>query len=149
MVVKTFRGLLADGGQDRIRLQTIKGKMGYRIAKFELFPWKPGVGVHESTVVIWKTEQASVSLTAIQVDFTDVDTLGAGFFASSAASSQPPPALIVTFDREIFNQDIYVTYTNVEGSGGDFRMNYYLELELIPLDDAGAEYTTLKDMRQA
>jgi len=34
MVVKTFRGLLADGGQDRIRLSTIKGKVGYKIAKF-------------------------------------------------------------------------------------------------------------------
>ena len=41
MVVKTFRGLLADGGQDHIRLQTIKGKVGYRIVKYQLMGQKP------------------------------------------------------------------------------------------------------------
>ena len=37
-MIKTFRGLLAHGGQDRIRLSTIKGKVGYRIKKFQLMP---------------------------------------------------------------------------------------------------------------
>ena len=36
MVVKTFRGQLEDGGQDHIRLQTIKGKVGYRIVSCKL-----------------------------------------------------------------------------------------------------------------
>jgi len=47
-MIKTFRGLLADGGQDRIRLSTIKGKVGYKIAKFEGFPNTPGVTDYES-----------------------------------------------------------------------------------------------------
>ena len=54
------------------------------------------------------------------------------------------PAVIV-FDQEIFNQDIYISHKNVAGTD---KGNYYLELEVIPLDDAGAEYTTLKDLRQ-
>jgi len=52
--------------------------------------------------------------------------------------------MTVIFDREIFNQDIYITQSEQSGSQS---LNYYLELEVIPLDDAGAEYTTLKDMR--
>ena len=45
-----------------------------------------------------------------------------------------------------FNQDIFVS--NVAGAGqASTGVNYYLELEVIPLDEAGAEYTTLKDMR--
>ena len=51
---------------------------------------------------------------------------------------------VIIFDNEIFNQDIYVTY--YDASVGQ-PINYYIELEVIPLDDAGAEYTTLKDMR--
>ena len=55
-------------------------------------------------------------------------------------------ATVIIFDREIFNQDIYISSYD---DHGDVNVNYYLELEVIPLDDAGAEYTTLKDMRKA
>jgi len=43
-----------------------------------------------------------------------------------------------------FNQDIYITHSN---SAGSAAINYYFELEIIPLDDKGAEYTTVKDLR--
>jgi hypothetical protein len=52
---------------------------------------------------------------------------------------------VVIFDSEIFNQDVFITHEDTTGSQ---PCNYYIELEVIPLDDAGAEYTTLKDMRQ-
>jgi len=51
---------------------------------------------------------------------------------------------VVIFDSEIFNQDIYLTHTD---TGGAVACNYYIELEVIPLDDAGAEYATVKDLR--
>jgi len=146
-MIKTFRGLLADGGQDRIRLQTIKGKVGYRIVKFQLFPDQPGNLSYESTVQVWKTEQAAPSTSAVTVDFTDSDLLAAAYYGQYSTISSAQQAIAVVFDNEIFNQDIYITHTNVEGSGAANSMNYYLELEVIPLDDAGAEYTTLKDMR--
>ena len=148
MVVKTFRGLLADGGQDHIRLSTIKGKVGYKIVKFQLYPDQAGSLSYESTVQVWKTEQAAPSTSAVTVDFTDGDLLGAAYYGQYSTISSAQQALTVVFDNEIFNQDIYLTHTNVEGSGAANSMNYYLELEVIPLDDAGAEYTTLKDMRQ-
>ena len=149
MVVKTFRGQLADGGQDRIRLQTIKGKVGYKIVKFQLYPDQAGNVNYESTVQVWKTEQAAPSTSAVTVDFTDSDLLGAAYYGQYSTISSAHQALTVVFDNEIFNQDIYITHTNVEGAGAANSMNYYLELEVIPLDDAGAEYTTLKDMRQS
>jgi len=147
MVVKTFRGLLADGGQDRIRLQTIKGKVGYRIVKLNLMPNLPGDGTQESLVKIYTDKQATVPLTGGTVDFTDSSLLSAGFVGQTSTGSQYPPVQIILFDQEIFNQDIYITHT--EQTGNTNKCNYYLELEVIPLDDAGAEYTTLKDMRSA
>jgi len=146
-MIKTFRGLLADGGQDHIRLSTIKGKVGYRISKLEVFPDQPGALSYESTVQVWKTEQAAPSTSAVTVDFTDSDLLAAAYYGQYSTISSAQQAIAVVFDNEIFNQDIYLTHTNVEGSGAANSMNYYLELEVIPLDDAGAEYTTVKDLR--
>jgi len=149
MVVKTFRGLLADGAEERIRLSTIKGKVGYKIVKFELFPTVVGSSEagteHETLVQIWK--EASPSTPGV-ADFTLNSLLGAACYISEVSGS---PAYVigtnstVVFDRVTFNQDIYITHVNnhTDASG----INYYLELEVIPLDDAGAEYTTLKDMR--
>jgi hypothetical protein len=144
IMIKTFRGLLADNGQDQIRLSTIKGKVGYRIVKFELMPPSPGAAGQESVVKIYSQEQTSVTGT---IDFTQSQLLAAAF--GSTMTGEPsvhPQTLSVIFDREMFNQDIFITHVEINGS---VACNYYLELEVIPLDDAGAEYTTLKDMRQS
>jgi hypothetical protein len=140
MVVKTFRGLLADGGQDRIRLSTIKGKVGYRIAKFEIMAQLPGAADQESVLKVYKDSQTTIDGI---INFTDSTLLAAGFWRSTAATDRPIVDKVI-FDSEIFNQDIFVTHSDVDSA---FNCNYYLELEVIPLDDAGAEYTTLKDMR--
>ena len=144
MVVKTFRGLLADGGQDRIRLQTIKGKVGYRIVKFEIMPEKPGAsGVYyEAVTQIWKTFQTAINA---EIDFTDSDLLATSMFGADTATHAFYGPVVTIYDTEVFNQDIYITNSDIQADAG---MNYYIELEVIPLDDAGAEYTTLKDMRQ-
>jgi len=139
-MIKTFRGLLADGGQDHIRLQTIKGKVGYRIAKFQIMPNNPGGTNPESVVMIWKEEQTSIIDT---VDFTDASLLGVGYWSAPAVGAVVIDTEVI-FDSEIFNQDIFVTHKDHNAS---VDCNYYIELEVIPLDDAGAEYTTLKDMR--
>ena len=139
-MIKTFRGLLADGGQDRIRLQTIKGKVGYRIVKFQILPNTPGTGSDSEIVAkIFKSTQASIDAT---VNFTDSDLLAASYYQDNTGGGGMVNVII--FDNEIFNQDIYITYSKVTGSQST---NYYIELEVIPLDDAGAQYTTLKDMR--
>jgi len=143
-MIKTFRGLLADGGQDRIRLSTIKGKVGYRISKFQVVSYEPMSVASKCVVKIYTSEQTLP--TTATVDFTDSELLGMGLFTTEGTSAQQyPEDMIIIFDYSIFNQDIYITHQNKTGSGS---CNYLLQLEVIPLDDAGAEYTTLKDLRQ-
>jgi len=139
MVVKTFRGLLADGGEDRIRLSTIKGKVGYRIIKFQIMADTPVTASGEQVTKIFKTSQATPTNT---VDFTDTELLAVALFIHNDNYSNTQTHII--FDTEMFNQDIFVSYASGAGSN---PCNYYIELEVIPLDDRGAEYTTVKDLR--
>jgi len=55
-----------------------------------------------------------------------------------------PEDVVVTFDREIFNQDIYVSHVEVAGAA---TVNYYLELEQVKLDLSESTIATLKDIR--
>ena len=144
-MIKTFRGLLADGGQDRIRLGTIKGKVGYQITKFEIIPYNPAGDDSENTIAIWK-ESAAASAATHNISFTDADLLAAGYI-ENAGSNEKPMTVTIIFDNEVFNQDIYVT--NQVATVASDGINYYIELEVISLTDMGAEYTTLKNIRTA
>jgi len=141
MVVKTFRGLLADGGQDRINLSTIKGKVGYKIIKFQIMVTSPGTADVESCVKIFKDSQGTPDNA---INFTDTSLLAAGYTMDSGSVANTRLPSTVIFDNEVFNQDIFITNFAASGSAS---CNYYLELEVIPLDDKGAEYTTVKDLR--
>jgi len=141
-MIKTFRGLLADGGQDRIRLSTIKGKVGYRIIKFQSIPEDPAGTAPEGVAKVFLKEQTAVT---DKINFTDSDLLAVAYYSGGSATNYPQD-LVIIFDSQVFNQDIYITSID---SNDTANINYYLELEVIPLDDAGAEYTTLKDMRQS
>jgi len=146
MVVKTFRGLLANGGQDRIRLSTIKGKVGYRIRKFQMMG---NVTVSATATVdhvmkVYHHEQSTVPSSGATIDLTDSNILAVGLL--SLGSTYGEYSQVIIFDQVTFNQDIYITQTDNDGTDS---CNYYIELEVIPLDAAGAEYTTLKDMRSS
>jgi len=141
--ILSYRGLLADGGEDTILLSTKKGEVGYRIIKFEMFPYKPGQSSVENTIQIFKDPGLSSSATAVEVDFSNNRLLGAGTFHESHADSLISTYFTI-FDKEIFNQDIYVTHTNTNGTD---PVNYYLELEIVKLDESQAMVTTLKDIR--
>ena len=142
MVVKTYRGLLEDGGQDRLRLSTIKGKVGYRIVKFAVMGPDGSENI-ESVLKIYKEAQSTIDHV---INFTDSALLAAAVITQSATMQNYPEDTSIIFDQEIFNQDIYTT---LKGADYSASVNYYIELEVIPLDDDGAAYTTLKDMRQA
>ena len=143
-MIKTYRGLLADNTQDRIRLQTIKGKVGYRIIKFQILPENPhNTNIVNHVVKLFKSSPTSVTA---DVNFSDSDLLGVATYTEDPGVRDMPGYGSVIFDQEIFNQDIFITNKELHNN---LSSNYYLELEVIPLDDAGAEYTTLKDMRQS
>jgi len=142
-MIKTFRGLIADGAQDTIVLHTNDGSTGYRIVKFELFPYKPGWKDHKSLVQIFKVAQTSIPTTEGTADFSNNVLLAAAFFTSTAVAG--PVTLISVFDKEVFNQDIYVTHT--QQAGGTPAVNYYIELEQVKLDLSESTVATLKDIR--
>jgi len=144
--IKSFRGLLADGGQEKIRLTTTDGLTGYKILKFELFPNRPGGTSHvESVMQIFNTKQDTVAVANSVVDFSD-GTLLAAAYLTDDVNNASGPLLISMFEQEIFNQDIYITHTDEAGSA---KANYYLELEQIKLSSVQAEVLIVKDLRKA
>ena len=144
MPIKTFRGQIADGGQDTIVLHTNNGSTGYRIVKFQIFPVKPGGTNHiENVVQIWKEFQSTVPTVNPDVDFSDNRLLAAAYLADDVNLASGPIDVVI-FDNEIFNQDIYITHTDVNGTLG---VNYYVELEQMKLDLNENTVATLKDIR--
>ena len=140
-MIKTFRGILADGETNRIRLSTKKGKIGYRIIKFQTIPFKPGQTDNESTITIYKIDFTPLAT----IDLADGNILGVSFFSSNDVAQESPEDMTVIFEREIFNQDIYIG--NQDSQSGALAMNYYLELETETLTDNAAALSTLRDIR--
>jgi len=144
-MIKTFRGCLGDGDQQRIRLSTKKGKIGYRIVKFQIFFEQPGVDSQDSIVAIWKIKQTSVPTGNSIIDFADGNLLGVAQAVQAASILYQQSEGPIIFDREIFNQDIYVTHTDQESAS--LRCNYYIELETINMSDNATIVSTLRDIR--
>jgi len=141
MVVKTYRGRLADGGQDIIPLSTKDGSVGYRIKKFQIISKSPSTLTNESTIKIYKTKQTTV--TGI-IDFSDTDLLAVAFWSNNSGASYYTDDMTVIFDTEIVNQDIYITHDEQVGNA---PCNYYLELEQVKLDHTQNMSVTLKAIR--
>ena len=141
MPIKSFRGKIADGVIDTITLHTNTGSTGYRIKKFQIITTNPSAGSDYASIVkIYKIPQTTVDAL---VDFSDNTLLGVAW--SSGDSATPNNFLeTVIFDNETFNQDLYVTHSEVIGSTAS---NYYIELEQIKLDLNENTVATLKDIR--
>ena len=140
-MIKTFRGILADGGQDQIRLSTIKGKVGYRITKFQVISNEPFAKSGEHVAKLYYTKQTTIDAL---VDFTDSDLLGVSLWRASAGEIYPLSTTII-FDSEMFNQDIFITHSDINTD--NTLLSYYIEMETIELTEMAAEYTTIKDIR--
>jgi len=136
----SFRGLLADEAQERISLTTIRGEKGYRIVKFELMFSTPGEASVEHVVKIYKTPQTAVDGI---IDFSENTMIAAGWLSGSTSATYGWNTTL-TFDNEIFNQDIFVTHADVAGATA---VNYYIELESMDLALDEATVATLKDIR--
>jgi len=141
-MIKSFRGILADGKQARINLHTNDGKTGYRIVKFEVIPNDPSNVAPEAIVQIWKVSQSSLDE---KIDFSDQTLLASAFYSGNTNAAYPQDVIII-FDNEVVNQDIYVTNYDDNGSA---VMNYYIELEQISLDLNGSTVATLQSIRNA
>jgi len=138
-MIKTFRGLIADGEEDPILLHTTDGSMGYRIVKFQCM--QDGFGNSEMVIKIYKISQSTITNT---INFDDSTLLAACMLSGSSSGEAYPEDTTIIFDSEIFNQDIYVT---AAASSSADPTNYYIELEQIKLSDNENTVATLKDIR--
>ena len=140
-MIKTFRGLIADGNPDTIVLHTNDGSTGYRVTKFQIInKGPPGTLNVEAVFKIYKVSQSSVDGV---IDFSDNTLLGMAYYTESSSPGVAGPTTII-FDHEVFNQDIYVTYN--ESDSSESFCNYYLELEQVKLDLNESTVSTLKDI---
>jgi hypothetical protein len=138
--IVSFRGQIADGGQATVTLHTNDGSTGYRIIKFECIPQAPGAGNTESITKIFKVEQTVIDAL---VDFADNRLLGVNYYTDGSTSDRTGRDTVI-FDNEIFNQDIYITHSEITVSGS---INYYIELEQMDLALDESTVATLKDIR--
>jgi len=126
----SFRGLLGDGGQDKIRIEGATGEIAWRITKFQVLPETPSTASPESIVKIYREEQTSV--TAL-INFNDNELLGAAYYSGADVPSQPHDEVII-FDNDLFVRNIYVTHLDNDAS---ININYYIELEEVKVSAAG------------
>jgi hypothetical protein len=140
MVTKSFRAKMVNDTIDTISLHTNDGSQGYKIKKFQVVGERPGIaGSAESVFKIYSVPQTAVDGL---VDFSDNTLLAVGMWSSSSDSWQSYTTIV--FDNMVFNQDIYITFTDEQGN---IAGNYYLELELVKLDLNENTVATLKDIR--
>ena len=139
-MIKTYRGILDDGGQDKIRLSTKKGKVGYKIVKFQIIRHAQTASI-DHVVKIFKVEQSSVPSGSATIDLADGNMLGVVALSGTAFGEINTT---IIFEQEIFNQDVYITHTDNDGSDA---CNYYLELETVSLSDNATLVSTLRDVR--
>jgi len=135
-MIKSYRGVLADGGQETINLHTNDGKTGYKVVKFQIIPVTPGANI-DAVVKIFKVEAGTATAT---IDFNDNTLLAVAWSYNDTYETES----IIIFDNEIFNQDIYVQNHDEKATGS---INYYIELEQVDLTEDQALVAIVKNLR--
>ena len=139
MPIKTYKGKIAMDVETKIHLSTNDGLTGYRINQFKIMSSQPGVASHELVGKVRLTADPNVGPV---VDFNDTDLLAAVFQQDLEVGND-----VIIFDKETFNQDIFVQIGSASGS--TVPANFYLELEQFKLDLNTSTYHTLKSIRSS
>jgi len=143
MTIKTFRGQLAIGVEEKIHLSTNDGLTGYRINKFQIMSSTPGIGNARFIAQIYKTSELSNINTT--PDFSDSRLLAVVYYQDSQSQAPWMAESLIIFDTEIINQDIFININ--DAGGGTIRCNFYIELEQFKLDVNASTYITVKNIR--
>jgi len=140
-MIKTFRSKLADGQQQRIRLSTNQGLVGYKILKFQIITEEPYGGANAEHVVQLTAEPQTPTA---NVNFNNPLLLGVATINNATAGYNYSSVPVIIFDHTTVNQDMFIQHIDNAGSQA---CNYYIELEQIRLNLNEATVATLKDMR--
>lgn len=138
----SFRGQVAIGIEEKLKLSTLDGKTGYKIIKFQIIPFRPGVTSVELISKIYNKSQTGNETST--VDFTEGDLLAANYYQDNNADAYPSASDVI-FDNSVTNQDIFVYVMCALGSTQP--ANYYIELEAFPINDVEATQLTLQSVR--
>ena len=141
-MIKTFRGLIATGGIDKVSLHTTDGSIGYRILKLQIMGVNLAATTQESTVKIYKIPQTT---TTSDVDLSDQTLVAVAYRENYSGTNNSDPHETIVFDQDIFNQDLFITHT--EASGSNAGCNYYLVLEQLDLNLNENTIATLRNIR--
>jgi len=139
--IKTFRGELQTGGLDTIRITHKDGKTGYKVKTFEVMPTTGENSLVEGIIQIFTIRQPAAPEA---IHFGNNTLIAAATYGDDSNNSYRFAKAII-FDQVTFNQDIFIYYYN--SAGGTVVMNYFIELEQIPLDDVEATAVILKNFR--
>ena len=139
-MIKSFRGQLAHGDTQRIKLSTNDGMTGYILRKFDIICPIPG---QTTCALVNEISTIEPPTPTGNVDFNNPTLVGVSYYEQRSDGNNTVNHII--FDTMKFNQDIYVT--NFDNDGNDIASNYYIELEQVKLDLNEATVATLKDMR--
>ena len=139
----TFKGQLAMGLEERIKLSTNDGLTGYKIKEFKIISSTPGANDSEFVAKVRLNADPNIGPV---VDFNDPDVVAVVYLKEGAGVNQGVHDVII-FDKETFNQDVFISIT--DASTGTIPCNYYLELESFKLDLNSSTYHTIKNIRSA
>ncbi len=138
----SFRGKLNMGTQERLKLSTIKGKIGYKVNKLQIISTTPAAVSEEVIVKIFKkSQETTISPT---IDLSDSDIIAAVYYTNRNDTLLSGENVII-MDNEIVNQDIFVTADSANSS--TIPTSYYIELETMDLSDIEATKLTLQNLR--
>jgi len=131
----SFRGLLADGEQIRIRIQGATGAIAWRITKLQVMSNAPMINDFISIVKVWREKQAAVDYTATTIDFNMEELLAVALWIDGNALTESITFHTI-FDNSLFSRNIYITNVDV-APGESGSINYYIELEEVKVSAAG------------
>ena len=135
---------MADGEIVEVNLKSKEGKLGYRIKRFELMFANVTDSI-KSVVKIYNTNPFVTTGTPDGlINFEDQNLIAAGILSGKADQTQYPEDMVTVFDQETFNQNIFITHSEIAGNQ---PINVYLDLEQFTLNENEATYATLTSLR--
>jgi hypothetical protein len=145
--IHSFRGTLGlydgtDAAQQEINIEGSVGAIAWRITKFQILPQDPITADIEAIMKIFR-EPPTTSVNT--VNFDDDNLLAAAVFWGTAAGAANPVDMVVIFDNTLFVRNIHLQSIY---SGGNFSVNYYIELEEVTISTAGKAQLALAAARR-
>lgn len=135
--------MLAIGTTQEIRLKTLKGKVGYKITKFQTISNRPG-GADTTTITTIMNKANGVDDGIATIDLSNPSIMAVSYSMTGSSTTETSHETIV-IDSAITNQNMFITAGDPDG--GTVAVNYYIELETMALNDTQATQLTLKALR--